>query len=473
MWCYGLGRVDGVRFERHSEGLDVAARARLPRQRRRAGRSTRRTRSSSSARAGSSAAARSTSRSTASSSRSTTSSCSAASARSAATRAGRSRGSSRRPRRSRRCTNVFWNVGKYGDLHPFAALEPVHVGGVTVKLATLHNEEDLRRKDIRPGDEVIVTRAGDVIPQVISPAPHAVEHPDRAPPPEPPATCPVCDTPTIKREGEVFTRCPNRAVPRPPLAAAQALRLRGRDGHRGPRREAGRRAPARGPGEDRRRLLPPDARAARRASSGSARCRRTGSSTRIQASKERPFGRVLFGIGIEGVGGVTGRNLAQRFRSIDALMDATAEQIAETPGIGPKVAALIHEQLRDADMIELVARPPGARPAARERGRAARRGPADRQDARAHGHAAGPDPGGGDRAHPRRRRPGHLLACRRRPTTSSPASRRARSSRRPSASACRCSTRPGCSRCWRATTVSRRRSAASAAVIRSWRRRAP
>ena len=67
--------------------------------------------------------------------------------------------------------SVMWNVGKYGDLHPFAVLEPVGIAGVTVKLATLHNEEDLSRKDIRPGDEVIVLRAGDVIPQVLSPAP--------------------------------------------------------------------------------------------------------------------------------------------------------------------------------------------------------------------------------------------------------------------------------------------------------------
>src|SRR5204862_3774527 len=90
--------------------------------------------------------------------------------------------------------NIMWNVGKFGDLHPFAVLTPVHVGGVTVKLATLHNEEDLARKDIRIGDEVIVLRAGDVIPQVVSPAPHAVERPARADPPLPPARCPSCGT---------------------------------------------------------------------------------------------------------------------------------------------------------------------------------------------------------------------------------------------------------------------------------------
>jgi DNA ligase (NAD+) len=106
--------------------------------------------------------------------------------------------------------DIMWNVGKFGDLHPFAVLEPVHVGGVTVKLATLHNEEDLRRKDIRVGDEVIVLRAGDVIPQVVSPAPHAVEKKGRAKPPKPPAKCPVCATKTVKPEGSVFTKCPNR-----------------------------------------------------------------------------------------------------------------------------------------------------------------------------------------------------------------------------------------------------------------------
>ncbi|HEX2086517.1 MAG TPA: NAD-dependent DNA ligase LigA, partial [Solirubrobacteraceae bacterium] len=249
--------------------------------------------------------------------------------------------------------NVFWNVGKYGDLHPFAALEPVHVGGVTVKLATLHNEEDLRRKDIREGDEVIVTRAGDVIPQVISPAPHAVEKPDRSPPPEPPRTCPVCDTPTIKREGEVFTRCPNRMCEGrrwqllKHFASEGAMDIEGLGEkqvdvlmRKGLVKTAG----------DFYRLTPEQLVQVDRMGEVSA----NKLVERIQASKERPFGRVLFGMGIEGVGAVTGRNLAQRFRSIDALANATADEIAETPGIGPKVAALIEEQFRDPDMLDLV-----------------------------------------------------------------------------------------------------------------------
>ena len=92
-------------------------------------------------------------------------------------------------------------------------LEPVRVGGVTIKLATLHNEEDLARKDIREGEEVIVLRAGDVIPQVLSPAPHVAERRDRPPAPRPPEKCPICQTPTVKPEDSVFTKCPNRDAP--------------------------------------------------------------------------------------------------------------------------------------------------------------------------------------------------------------------------------------------------------------------
>ena len=86
--------------------------------------------------------------------------------------------------------DIGWNPGKFGDLHPYAMLEPVHVGGVTVKQATLHNEEDLERKDLRIGEQVIVLRAGDVIPQVVAPAPHVAERTDRPPKPHPPERCP-------------------------------------------------------------------------------------------------------------------------------------------------------------------------------------------------------------------------------------------------------------------------------------------
>ena len=138
-------------------------------------------------------------------------------------------------------TTIEWNVGKFGDLHPFAVLEPVHVGGVTVKLATLHNEEDLARKDLRVGDEVIVLRAGDVIPQVLSPAPHAVERPGprRRRPRRPRAARAATRRRSSARA--VFTRCPNRVCPERQWQLLK--RVRRDHGHRRAGREAGRAAP--------------------------------------------------------------------------------------------------------------------------------------------------------------------------------------------------------------------------------------
>ena len=104
---------------------------------------------------------------------------------------------------------VVWNVGRTGHLLPFAMLEPVHVGGVTVSTATLHNEEDLARKDVREGDEVVVMRAGDVIPQVVSPM--LQRRPKRTRRPKPPKRCPACGTETVKPADGVFTICPNRS----------------------------------------------------------------------------------------------------------------------------------------------------------------------------------------------------------------------------------------------------------------------
>jgi len=210
---------------------------------------------------------------------------------------------------------------------------------VTVKAATLHNEEDLARKDVRVGDDVIVLRAGDVIPQVISPAPHAAERPDRSPPPRPPERCPFCNTPTVK--AGVFTRCPNRDCPerRWQLLTAFA-HIMDIDGLGEKQVATLQRAGLVRTAADFYRLRAEDLLALEGYAQVSVE-RLLGS---IEASRARPFGIVLFALGIEGVGYVTGRSLAQRFRSIDALLAASPEEIAETPGIGPIVAALIHSQ---------------------------------------------------------------------------------------------------------------------------------
>jgi DNA ligase (NAD+) len=250
---------------------------------------------------------------------------------------------------------VHWNVGKFGDLHPYAELEPVRVAGVTVKLATLHNEEDLARKDLRPGDDVIVLRAGDVIPQVVSPAPHAVENPHRQPPPLPPARCPICDTPTVKPAESVFTNCPNRSC------AGRQWQLLRHFVSRGA-------MDIDGLGEKQVGVLLRHGLVSDAADiyelreeqlvelDGFAEISARKAIAAIDASRERPFHRILFAIGIEEVGDVTARNLASQFRSIDRLLGASAQEIETTPGIGAKMATSIVAQLKDPVMLRLIAR---------------------------------------------------------------------------------------------------------------------
>jgi DNA ligase (NAD+) len=253
-----------------------------------------------------------------------------------------------------RLEKVMWNVGKFGDMRPYAVLEPVAVAGVTIKLATLHNEEDLLRKDIRAGEEVIVVRAGDVIPQVVSPAPHVVEQSRRPPSPHPPERCPFCGTETVKPEDGVFTKCPNRDCP------ARAWQLLKHFVSRGA-------LDIEGLGEKQVALL--QERGLVRTAADFYRLRgeqlvelegfgelsAKNLLAAIESSKERPFARVLFGLGIEEVGEVTGRNLAQRFRDIDALLAASPEEIAETQGVGEKMASSIRAQLDDERMRSLIA----------------------------------------------------------------------------------------------------------------------
>jgi DNA ligase (NAD+) len=250
-----------------------------------------------------------------------------------------------------RLNEIVWAPGKFGDLHPGAMLEPVRVGGVTVKMATLHNEEDLARKDIREREDVIVLRAGDVIPQVLSPAPHVAERKNRPPPPRPPDKCPICHTPTVKPENSVFTRCPNRNCPgrRWQLLKhfAGAMDIDGL-------------------GEKQVDLFMKLGWVRTAADfydltseqiseqPGFGQVSADKLVTAIADSKRQPFGRVLYAVGIEEVGYITGRNLAQHFRTMTALLEASPDQIEQAQGVGPKMAATIYEQLDDAQMRTLI-----------------------------------------------------------------------------------------------------------------------
>ncbi|MCW3019791.1 MAG: ligA, partial [Solirubrobacterales bacterium] len=252
-----------------------------------------------------------------------------------------------------RLEKVMWNVGKFGDMRPYAVLAPVEVGGVTIKLATLHNEEDIVRKDIRAGEDVIVVRAGDVIPQVVSPAPHVAEQKRRPPLPRPPEHCPFCGTATVKLPDSIFTKCPNPECP------ARAWQLLKHFVSRGA-------MDIDGLGEKQVALLQDHGLVSSAADIYRLRAEQLlelegfgeisvkNLLAAIDASKQRPFARVLFALGIEEVGEVTGRNLAQRLRDIDALLAATPEQIAQTPGIGEKMASAIRTQLDNERLRKLI-----------------------------------------------------------------------------------------------------------------------
>jgi DNA ligase (NAD+) len=226
-----------------------------------------------------------------------------------------------------RMNGVVWNVGRTGHLVPFAMLEPVHVGGVTVSTATLHNEEDLARKDVRVGDEVVVMRAGDVIPQVVSPLVQKRKKGARKP--KPPKKCPACGTETVKPEGAVFTICPNRtgcpgqsfqhvkhfvskgAMDIDGFGEKQAMRFL----------EEGLIADV----ADVYALSEAQLTAMDRFAETSAR----NLLAAIDSSRERPFKRVLYALGLPGVGYVTAEALADHFGSIDSVADEPTWQVVE------------------------------------------------------------------------------------------------------------------------------------------------
>ena len=252
--------------------------------------------------------------------------------------------------------SVMWNVGRTGHMVPFASLEPVQVSGVTVKLATLHNEEDLRMKDVRDGDEVVVMRAGDVIPQVVSPTPKAQRRRRRSPPPEPPAKCPACGTRTVKPEDGVWTICPNRAsCPGQIFQAVKHFVSKGAMDIDGLGEKQAYRFLAEGLISDVADIYElTEEQLVGLEGFGEISARNLLAS--IEGSKETPFFRVLYALGIPGIGYVNARALAAQFGSIDALMKASPEQIQETPGIGPVLAETIAETLAEDLTRQLIDR---------------------------------------------------------------------------------------------------------------------
>jgi len=250
-----------------------------------------------------------------------------------------------------RLNKILIRVGRTGALNPWAMLEPVEVGGVTVSRATLHNEEDINRKDIREGDDVIVQRAGDVIPQIVGPA---GAHRRGTKPFKMPTHCPLCGAEIVRPEGEAMHRCPNRACPSRGLESlinwVQAA------------------ADIEGVGEQSIRRLwdlglvrsVPDLYRLTKEQlmelDGYAEISAGKAIESIQESTDAvPFHRVLFGLNIPDVGFVTAQAIARHFGSVDRLLEASQEDLVEVEGIGPERAEAIAEWFSDEQNRQLVA----------------------------------------------------------------------------------------------------------------------
>jgi DNA ligase (NAD+) len=249
-----------------------------------------------------------------------------------------------------RLEKIMIRVGRTGALNPWAILAPVEVGGVTISRATLHNEEDINRKQIREGDDVIVQRAGDVIPQIVGPA---GAHRPGTKQFKMPTHCPLCGTAIVKPEGEAMHRCPNRACPSRGLETLISW-------VEGP-------ADIDGVGEQTVRLLwekglvrsLPDLYRLTKEQllelDGFAEISASNAIAQIEDSRTRvPFSRVLLGLNITGIGWVLAQNLARHFGDVDRLMAATPEELAEVEGFGPDRAEAVAEWFADEDNRALV-----------------------------------------------------------------------------------------------------------------------
>ena len=247
------------------------------------------------------------------------------------------------------------NVGRTGAVTPFAELAPVEVGGVTVSSATLHNEDQIAQKDIRPGDEVEVMRAGEVIPQVLGPTPEARERKGRPAPWEPPTACPSCGTPLVRPNEEVVRYCTNVSCPGRVLEGI--VHYAGRDAMdiRGLGYERVKQLLDQGLVQDLADLY--DLTAAQLAElERFAEQSATQLVAAIAASKARPLGTLLFGIGIRHVGKNVAQLLARHFHDLDALARASADEIESVPGIGRIIAEAVVEFFADPRTRTLVER---------------------------------------------------------------------------------------------------------------------
>ena len=249
--------------------------------------------------------------------------------------------------------SIFASVGRTGAITPIAMLQPVHIGGVTVSRASLHNQDEIDRKDIREGDTVLVQRAGDVIPQVVMVIKE--KRPAESIPYHLPENCPVCGTPVVREAGEAVTKCPSVDCP---------AQMEGRVEHYASRGALD----IEGLGERWAGIF---------TSQGMVRhlydlyaltkeqlvtLERMGEKSAenllaaIEKSKQTTLARFLYGLGIIHVGATVADLLANALCSMQAIMDASLEQLEAVSGIGPEIAGQVHEFFAQEQNRQVVAR---------------------------------------------------------------------------------------------------------------------
>ena len=252
-----------------------------------------------------------------------------------------------------RIKDIILSVGRTGAVTPVAVMEPVKVGGVTVSRATLHNEDEIRRKDIRIGDWVIIRRAGDVIPEVVKPLKErrtGQEKEFRMP-----EFCPVCGSKLVKKPGEAIWRCPNPdCFPRLAKRIAHYVSKPAMD------------IEGLGPKVVEQLITAgiirdiPDLYSIKKEDllslEGFAEKSAQNLLDAIEASKEVSLARFLFALGIRHVGEVTAQLLADHFGTLDAVMNASEEDLLAVKGIGPEVAKSISEWFRDEKNRNMIKR---------------------------------------------------------------------------------------------------------------------
>lgn len=234
-----------------------------------------------------------------------------------------------------RLIDIGINVGRTGRLNPYAILEPVHVGGVVISSAALHNEEDIHRKDIRIGDTVIVQRAGEVIPEIVGPV--VSKRTGKEKKFHMPGHCPVCGAEVIKPEDEAMHRCTNSACPAQALEQIKHFVARNAMDIDGVGEKLCQALFEKGLVKDvadlyyltPKQLLGLEKMADKSVSNAL---------ESIDASKDRPLARVIFALGILHVGEEYAELLADKFSSIDDLAKTGREELLSLPSIGPKIA---------------------------------------------------------------------------------------------------------------------------------------